>query len=266
MTTDAEGQKYRKRYNRNTFSADFRLGVKAGANFSTWQGDQWYFDRDADGLQTIPYPVRSYDLSLGYHGGIYADILLKRRFHIQLEAVYSRMGTRFETPIVIPQDNSSAIRTHFDADLLVDYLQFPLLFKLGLGKLDRVRFVIGPTLAFKNAEMVTYTYPSEASELIQRDPPTINLFEGTDIQAQAGLEIQTDMGINIGLRYIRGFNDVWVQPTIETFAPVVTEPLEVAPKNFNSSFAFTVGYTIKHYKRLFQTRKGRRFTFKKRRF
>ena len=96
MTTDAEGQKYRKRYNRNTFSADFRLGVKAGANFSTWQGDQWYFDRDADGLQTIPYPVRSYDLSLGYHGGIYADILLKRRFHIQLEAVYSRMGTRFD--------------------------------------------------------------------------------------------------------------------------------------------------------------------------
>ncbi|NND78120.1 MAG: outer membrane beta-barrel protein [Flavobacteriales bacterium] len=266
LTTDAEGQKYRKRYNRNTFRADIRLGVKAGANFSTWQGDQWVFQRGADGLQTVPFPVRSYDLSLGYHGGIYADILLKRRFHIQLEAVYARLGSRFETPLIIPQPNSTPIQTTFDTDILVDYLQFPLLFKLGLGKLDRAQFVFGPTLAFKNAEMITYTYPAEASELPQLTSPTINLFEGTDIQAQVGLEIQTDMGINIGLRYIRGFNDIWVEPTSNTFVPVVLDPLEEAPKNYNSSIAFSIGYTLRHYKRLFFTRKGRRFTFKKRRF
>ena len=266
MTTDAEGQKYRKRYNRNTFRADFRIGVKAGANFSTWQGDQWVFERNADGLQTIPFPRRSYALSLGYHGGIYADILLKRRFHIQLEGVYSRLGSRFETPLQIPQSGTTAIRTHFDTDILVDYLQFPLLFKIGLGKLDRVRFVIGPTLAFKNAEMITYTYPSEAAELPQLTPPNIDLFEGTDIQAQVGFEIQTDMGLNIGLRFLHGLNDIWIKPTSSTFVPVVVEPLEVVPQNYNSSFAFSIGYTVKHYKRLFLTRKGRRFTFKKRRF
>lgn len=266
VTVDAEAQKFRKRYKRGGSNVDLRIGVKAGGNLSSFQGDQWVFARDASGLQTEPFPVRSYDLSLGYHGGIYGDLLLKRNLHIQLEAVYARVGARFKTPINIPQDTGPALKKTFDTDILIDHLQFPLLVKLGLGKLDRTRLIIGPTLAFKNAEMITYTYPAEAEALPQLTPPTIDLFEGMDIQAQVGFEIQTDMGVNIGFRYLKGFINTWEVPTSDTFVPVVLEPLEQAPENFNSSMSLTVGYTFKHYKRLFLTRKGRRFTFRKRRF
>lgn len=267
---DVEAQKYSRRYNRKKSGADIRLGFKAGGNFSTFAGDQWYFQRDENNIQIPPSSSdveRSYDYTIGFHGGIFIDILATRNVHVQIEGVYTRLGAAFNTPLAIPQQGAAPIMASYDTEFAIDYLQIPLLVKLGLGKEDKFRIVLGPSMALKNQEMVSFTLPSQLSEAEQASflPPTQNIFEGIDLQAQAGIEIQMDLGISIGLRVVRGFKDINL-PNNGYSEPIAQAPLEITAENFNQSLNLTIGYTLNHYKRLFKTRKFRRFTFKKRRF
>ena len=266
VSVDAEGQKYRKRYGKRGPSVDVRLGLRAGANYSTFTGDEFTFQLDDNGEQVVPFPERSFDYSIGYHGGMYMDILFKRGFHLQPEINYTRLGSKFSTPIEVLNAPDPPIMTSYETEILNDYIQFNLLTKIGLGKNDKFRFLIGPGVAFKNSELVVYTYPTEVSEENRFVAPTISVFEGTDIQAHFGFEYQMDMGVSIGLRFMQGFMNVYDQPVNSIFEPVDLQPLQFAPENFNRSGYFSVAYTFNHYKRLFLTRKGRRFSFKKRRF
>jgi len=265
VSFDAEGQRYRKRYNKRGPNIDIRVGLRAGANLSSFSGDEFTFLRE-NGIQVSPFPERTYDFSLGYHGGFYLDVLLTRGIHLQPELNYTRIGAKFSTPISIPMMMGAPLMKSFETEILIDYLQFDLLTKIGLGKNDKLRFLIGPGVAFKNSELIVYTYPTEVDEQDRLTSPTFNVFNGTDILAIGGFEYQMDLGISIGFRFIQGFNDIYETPVTSSFMQTSQQPLEVFPQNFNRSFQLSIGYTFNHYKRLFLTRKGRRFTFKKRRF
>ncbi len=265
VSFDAEGQRYRKRYNKRGPNVDIRVGLRSGANLSSFSGDEFTFIRE-NGIQVSPFPERMYDFSLGYHGGFYLDALLTRGIHLQPEINYTRIGAKFSTPISIPMMMGAPLMKSFETEILIDYLQFGLLTKIGLGKDDKFRFLVGPGVGFKNSELIVYTYPTEVDEQDRLTSPTFNVFNGTDIFAIGGFEYQMDLGINIGFRFMQGFNDVYETPVTSSFMQTSQEPLEVFPQNFNRSFQLSIGYTFNHYKRLFLTRKGRRFTFKKRRF
>ncbi|MEM7161784.1 MAG: outer membrane beta-barrel protein [Bacteroidota bacterium] len=263
---DADAQKYRKRYNKRGPNIDIRVGLRAGANYATFSGDQFAFVRE-NGIQVSPFPERTYDFTIGFHAGAYMDIMFKRNVHIQPEINYTRIGSSFSTPIGIVNPMGGApILKSFETESSIDYVQLGLLSKIGLGRNNKFRFIIGPGVLFKNSELIAFTYPTEVSEEDRLNSPTFNVYSGTDIIAMGGFEYQMDIGVSIGLRFSQGFFDVHESPVNADFQPIVLQPLEVMPENFNRYLSLSIGYSFNHYKRLFHTRKGRRFTFKKRRF
>jgi hypothetical protein len=62
----------------STTNAQFKFGVKAGANFSTFSG------KDADGAQTL----------VGFNGGVFAGLGLADHLSLQPELVYSLQGAK----------------------------------------------------------------------------------------------------------------------------------------------------------------------------
>jgi hypothetical protein len=80
------------------------FGIKAGLNMANIYGDNG----------------ESYDMRIGFHGGIFAEFYLSERLGLQPELQYSMQGSKAKVE-------------GFDATLKLDYINLPVLLKIYFG-------------------------------------------------------------------------------------------------------------------------------------
>lgn len=147
------------------------VGIKGGYNLASAQ-----FDGDGDVNQRH-----------GFHVGFYNEIFLRQHFAIQTELLYSQQGYKIET-------------NNGDFTQKLDYLNLPVMFKGYLS--DNFYLEAGPQIGIA----VSHTEEIDTDFFDTSDEVTPNDF---DWGANVGTGFKTDSGLNIGVRYYFGLNNVY---------------------------------------------------------
>lgn len=147
------------------------VGIKGGYNLSSAQ-----FDGDGD-----------IDQRHGFHVGFYNEIFLREHFAIQTELLYSQQGYKIETDAG-------------DFTQKLDYLNLPVMFKGYFS--DHFYIEAGPQIGVA----VSHTEEIDTDIFDTTDEVTPNDF---DWGANVGTGFKTDSGLNIGVRYYFGLNNVY---------------------------------------------------------
>ena len=170
---------------------DFNFGVKAGANYTTAEGDG------------VP---SAYGYKFGGHVGLIGSIGISDMVSINPEVVFSQKG----------YDQGGAEFTigggkfKSDAKQNINYIDIPVLVNVKAGNLF---FEIGPTAHFLLNAKETYSEKSkDASGNVTGERKTENkntdAFESADFGYAAGLGYRADNGLGIGLRFNGGLKNI----------------------------------------------------------
>ena len=224
-------------------SGGFRLGVKAGATYSSISGKN---------VSQITGPNFSSDLGdykLGYNAGISASLPISSDgfFSLAPELLYNRKGYEIKSKQSsgLPSGVSSL---EFEQQRVLHYLDVPILAKINAGGLF---FELGPQVSYlfgsKNKQQTTTKYSSGAKDKVE-DNGNFQDYTGVgrgssdksdlaqfDIAGVAGIGYMSEGGLSLDLRYARGFNSL-----IDT----KNVPNKQEPKAFNNAFTLQVGYLL----------------------
>lgn len=148
------------------FAQKFQFGLKAGANFSNFTGAT-FENIDNKGL-------------LGFHAGVFLNLMLGEHFSIAPEALLSTQGSRLRFA-----DHTS--------DYKLTYIAVPVAAKYRFN--GGFYLEAGPQFSFKVDE--------------NTDEQDIDDFaKSVDVGILGGLGYHSDMGLGIGARYIAGISKV----------------------------------------------------------
>ena len=152
------------------------FGVKGGVNFATITGDD--FD--------------SPDSRTSFHVGALAEFPMADIFSIQVEALYSGQGFKY--------DYEGLLGENEEVEYQLDYINVPVLAKVYV--LEGLSLEVGPQFSFK------------VNEEIDSDPTDnegdTNVNEAKDFEfgVAAGVTFQTQMGLFATGRYNMGLTDI----------------------------------------------------------
>jgi hypothetical protein len=152
--------------------AQIKFGVKAGANFSKFSGD------DADFLGTSP------DMRIGLAGGGLVNISINSTFSVQPELLYSMEGSKYKV------DEGKAIFKN-------DYINVPVLFQYNSSGFYAET---GPQIGFLISSKVTDGDESE---------DTKDEFKSTAFAWTVGFGYRLSSGIGFGARYNLGLSNTF---------------------------------------------------------
>lgn len=153
-------------FNANAQGVDF--GVKAGANFASFGGDE----TDDFGTRT------------SFHFGVTAGISVSDKFSVQPELVYSSQGVSFDFD-------------GFDGDVKLDYLNLPIMAQFQVA--DGFSIEVGPQFGF----LMSAKVEAEGEEEDIKDE-----LKGLDLAAGIGVNYAMASGLNFGARYNLGLSNV----------------------------------------------------------
>lgn len=151
---------------------DFRYGIKAGMNQSTYRGET-----DGGLFKTEAY------------AGVFANYQFNINIGLQTELVYSRLGSR---------DTLSGNKINIS----LNYLQIPILFQYNLSNYEQFKFVLGPQLGYLLDSKLKVGSDTNHDK---------SLFEDFDYGAVVGLEYVESDHFIISLRYYLGFSEYYNQ-------------------------------------------------------
>lgn len=152
------------------------FGVKGGVNFATVTGDDF----------------ESPDSRTSFHVGALAEFPMADIFSIQVEALYSGQGFKY--------DFEGFLGENEEVEYQLDYINVPVLAKVYV--LEGLSLEVGPQFSFK------------VNEEIDSDPTDnegdTDLNEAKDFEfgVAAGLTFQTQMGLFATGRYNMGLTDI----------------------------------------------------------
>jgi hypothetical protein len=152
-------------------------GVKGGVNFATVTGDDF----------------ESPDSRTSFHVGALAEFPMADIFSIQVEALYSGQGFKY--------DYESFLGENEEVEYQLDYINVPVLAKVYV--LSGLSLEVGPQFSFK------------VNEEIDGDPTDdegdTDLDEAKDFEfgIAAGLTFETQMGLFASGRYNMGVTDIF---------------------------------------------------------
>jgi hypothetical protein len=162
--------------------AQMQLGIKAGINFSTINGD------DVDEL----------DSKIGFAGGLFFMYQFNSLFAIQPEVYYSMKGATADDLVI---ENSTST-------LCLDYIEVPILFKVIIpveGSSVKPSIFVGPSVGFNTTAKAMFEYDGESSEDDIEDvsPTDLGLVFGAGLGFPVGMN---ELGFD--LRYILGLSSI----------------------------------------------------------
>jgi outer membrane protein OmpA-like peptidoglycan-associated protein len=158
------------------FNNDAHLGIKAGANFSTLR----LIDEFPDGAST-GWNVRPV-------GGFFGNLPVSRRLSIQLEALYSGLGGKYQFRDTLGEINQRQ-----------DYISVPLMLKFHAS--SRFKVLIGG-----GWDILLKAKAEDSKTGIDRDVK--DELRGDDFNVTGGLEFWPGYNWVIQARYIHGLTDV----------------------------------------------------------
>ena len=110
--------------------AQMKFGVKAGGNMSIFTGHDTGDGRGTSG---------SSDIAFGVHAGAFANYSLSDLFGVQIEALYSMQGGRYNHKKLIDWEYEGTLRSH--------YINLPLLLEVKPFK-SPLGFLAGPQVGY----------------------------------------------------------------------------------------------------------------------
>lgn len=152
------------------------FGIKGGVNFATVTGDD--FD--------------SPDSRTSFHVGALAEFPLAEIFSIQVEALYSGQGFKYDFQVPLGENE--------EVEYQLDYINVPVLAKVYV--MQGLSLEVGPQFSFK------------VNEEIDGDPTDdegdVNLNEAEDFEVglAAGITFETQMGLFATGRYNMGLTEI----------------------------------------------------------
>ncbi len=161
--------------------AQFSLGIKAGANFSSIN---------------VKDPAATWDSKTGFHGGAFALIKITA-FAVQPELIFSQQGSKVK---INGQD--------FDANF--SYLNVPVLakFYLPLG----LNFQLGPQFGFLTTAESDY---NPVTNTPQNGTDLKEFYKNSDLSIGMGIGWDLPMRLSIDARYNLGIKEIEDDPSIE---------------------------------------------------
>ncbi|WP_019948426.1 porin family protein [Hymenobacter aerophilus] len=169
-----------------TKAQGIRLGLKGGANLSNLSGDL----TNKDG----------YDNKVGFHGGLMLNVgLIDDGFlSLQPEVLYSQKGYKYDSGQTFGLYKR-------EGDVTYNYIDVPVLLKVKAGNLF---FEAGPQYSYllkvKDESTGSLNGTVVGRTEAERDLKNVNRNEFGYV---AGLGLQTDMGLMLGLRYNGALTD-----------------------------------------------------------
>jgi hypothetical protein len=140
------------------------LGIKAGANFSTWTGPE----------------MLGVDIRTSYHAGVFGRVPVNNHFQLQPEILFSNEGT------TIPE-----------VDVVIQYIKIPLLFRY--QHTSGFHAEAGPQLGFRvKATMVYDNAPKEDAKNVI-NPMETSLATGLGFQWSPNWDISLRYNAGISL-------------------------------------------------------------------
>lgn len=219
----------------------FRIGVKAGATYSSISGD------DASQFTGPNYSGDLGDSKLGYNAGISLTIPLSSDgfFSVAPELLYNRKG--YEISSTSKTGLAAGVTSVEDEQQRVlHYLDLPILAKINA---DGFFFELGPQVSYLFGSQVknqtTTKYADGSKDKVEDNSEFRDYLGGirkdkykgdlsnVDISGVAGVGYMTDGGLSFGLRYARGFNSI-----------LDTKDTDNEPKAFNTAYTLQIGYLI----------------------
>lgn len=161
--------------------AQFSLGIKAGANFSSIN---------------VKDPAATWDSKTGFHGGAFALIKITA-FAVQPELIFSQQGSKVK---INGQD--------FDANF--SYLNVPVMakFYLPLG----LNFQLGPQFGFLTTAESDY---NPVTNTPQSGTDLKEFYKNSDLSIGMGIGWDLPMRLSIDARYNLGIKEIEDDPSIE---------------------------------------------------
>ncbi|MDX1586749.1 MAG: porin family protein [Balneolaceae bacterium] len=160
------------------YAQNVSYGVKAGADFSTWGGDDV---RNAD-----------LDMNIGYHAGAFAEFPVAKSMSIESGLYLSRKGFKAQEQI---------LGVEMDLTNTSTYLDLPVLAKFNVAR--NYNFFIGPQLSYILQNKITF------EAMGQKDTEkSVTGFTKFDIGAVAGLGYRFANGMLFSANYDFGLQSL----------------------------------------------------------
>ena len=150
-----------------------RLGLKAGANFSTINGDE------TDNLKSLT----------AFHVGGVAEVPVSDNFSVQPELLYSSQGAKYEES------------EGYDGKFKFDYINIPVMAKLHVS--NGLSLEAGPQVGFLMSAKDEYSSTGDSGTDDIKDD-----VKGLDFGLNIGAGLKLDNGINFGARYNLGISNI----------------------------------------------------------
>ena len=186
------------------------FGLKVGVNLSNLNGS------DVATFESEFGPMKS---KIGFCGGGYMVFALSKGMAIQVEALYTQKGSRFDMDV-----DGETVVLHWNED----YIEIPVLFKYTFETKGNIKPVLfaGPSVALKMSAKLKASFQGTSEDI---DIPG---FQSSDIGLVFGGGIDIGPRIRVDLRYTMG----------------LTKLIEIEGQTGNLKngvFSLMVGYSLK---------------------
>lgn len=168
----------------NKDSMAFSWGVKGGVNFATLNGD-----------------IESPDSRTSFHAGLVAEFPLAEIFSLQVEALYSGQGAKYDQ-VYATGNVLDPVGTR-NVELQLDYINVPVLAKVYIVK--GLSIEAGPQFSF----LINDQWDTEPTSGGGSSPSPIRESAHTfEFGVAGGLTFQTEIGLFAYGRYNQGVTDI----------------------------------------------------------
>ena len=174
-----------------SYAQEIKFGVKAGADFSNWGGD------DVDALDL--------DMNYGYHFGGFAEIPMARTLNLESGIYLSRKGFRAEEEL---------LGMELDVINTSTYLDLPVLAKYAITKNYSIN--AGPQLSYLLDNKVTVKAAGE-----KESDKSVQGFNRFDLGLVAGMGYQFNNGLLFSANYDFGLTSLDDETNMKAFNRVV---------------------------------------------
>lgn len=168
---------------------------------------------------------RTYEWRFRFHGSVFQDIHLKKRYYLHTEINYSAMGTMYPVDLLDSAGNQIG-RGSYKYNL--HYIQVPVLAKVKFGRTLKGYIAAGPYFGFLVAAKGGVDSGTGSTQY-----PQVNLLDDyttfdLGVKLHAGIEIPilNEQRLMIEARYTQGFWDI----------------SDAEERDWNTSFTIMFGY------------------------
>lgn len=181
-----------------------RLGVKAGGNLATWQGNAIENANTVINLANIYTSGQTLILNPrpGFHAGMYASIPVGSRVALEPGIYYSQKGSQLSGQF--SSEKYDFVNLGVDFTNKLNYIDVPVHAKVYVA--DGFHIFAGPQVSFLVSNRLNTRLDVAGFSLLNRDWKIDPGFQKIDVAATAGVGYKLHNGFNLTAGYDHGFN------------------------------------------------------------